>query len=761
MAPRSPAALVAVALAALSSAAALGLSRVFATERYVLPVLGAVVVVHLLGALARVRGMAVLDVLSIWVAALAIYLVWALVPGTTRFGLPTLDTFDTLAQDLGNGFDELRNAIVPAAVTDGAVLLAVLAVWLMAAAAELLAFWRRAPIAALAPALALFIWTAALGTDTSATLSTLAFAAASLAFLLLAQQAALVSGRARFAGRNLGAGTGLVGVGALLGTVALIGGLIVGNAFPGADAAPLLDLRGLGREGDRPDSRSYRTDPPLARIGEDLTREEAIGVFTVTSQLKEYWRIAALDRYESTNGGEWTLAAAGSDEVQEGLSGNAAGAIRQRYEIDRLEGRWMPAMYEPVRVEGGAPLVVKSSRTLVSGRLELRNLEYTVNSRLPPANAAAATDAQRSATDRPVPAGLQQYLELPGDFPGEVVARAREVTDGAATPYDRAAALERFFLDPEQRFEYSLEPELLHDNQSQSAIAEFLQERRGFCVQFAGSFAAMARAVGLPARVAVGFTSGTADGTEPDLYRVTSHEAHAWPEVYLGGLGWTRFEPTPASDDAGGADLPGREPVAPSAETPALTPGESQTPSTEPDAGAAPTTAAPRDPGADVTIDTEDPDGGGGGLLPGWELLVGLAAAIILAAVGVAVGIVLAKSRRRQSRRARPEPAASIAGAWEEVLDRLGEAGIKPDRARTPLELSRAAPRRHLPSRAAAPLAQLARLYSAARYGRSAPSGDAARDAWDRAGAVTSALSEEATLTERWRRRLDPTPLRR
>ena len=68
-------------------------------------------------------------------------------------------------------------------------------------------------------------------------------------------------------------------------------------------------------------------------------------------------------------------------------------------------------------------------------------------------------------------------------------------------------------------------------------------QRKGYCEQFAGTFAAFARSLGLPARVAVGFTQGTLG---PDgLYHVEGKHAHAWPEVYFSGIGWVPFEPTP------------------------------------------------------------------------------------------------------------------------------------------------------------------------------------------------------------------------
>ena len=89
------------------------------------------------------------------------------------------------------------------------------------------------------------------------------------------------------------------------------------------------------------------------------------------------------------------------------------------------------------------------------------------------------------------------------------------------------------------------------DGHGNSAIESFLENRVGYCEQFAGTFAAMARSLGIPARVAVGFTQGEQqdDGT----YVVLGRNAHAWPEVWFDGYGWVPFEPTP------GRGMPGAE----------------------------------------------------------------------------------------------------------------------------------------------------------------------------------------------------------
>ena len=81
-------------------------------------------------------------------------------------------------------------------------------------------------------------------------------------------------------------------------------------------------------------------------------------------------------------------------------------------------------------------------------------------------------------------------------------------------------------------------------SRSDDAVWDFLQSKQGYCVQFATSMAMMARTLGIPARVGVGFLPGESDRN--GSYVVTGHESHAWPELFFEGYGWVRFEPTPA-----------------------------------------------------------------------------------------------------------------------------------------------------------------------------------------------------------------------
>ncbi|MGH9034025.1 MAG: transglutaminase TgpA family protein, partial [Acidimicrobiia bacterium] len=485
-------------------------------------------------------------------------------------------------------------------------------------------------------------------------------------------------------------------------------------------------------------------------------------VFTVRSSVAEYWRIAALDHYSSDDGGQWTLTAEGSDEVAEGLeeTEQRSDTVQQEFRVGALEGRWMPAAYRAVSVEGGEALVVKASTTLVTGRETVRGLEYTVRSQIP--SRADVPLARRTASDDGAPPpDLREYTELPTDFPREVSALAADVVEAAANPYERAVALEAFFLSPDEGFSYSLDVERGPQAQSGSAIGEFLfDDRRGFCVQFAGSYAAMARAVGLPARVAVGYTPGAVDPST-GLFRVSTWDAHAWPEVWLAGAGWVRFEPTPPSSDGRGGSAATAGAVAPGEA------GETQTgtPTTE---AAPPSSSAPASPpegasgdgtSVDVSIDAPGRDDGGGFFSINPDLLVVAAAAVIATVLGAAAAVVVAKARRRARRRARRDATDAIAGAWEETLERLREAGVAPGPALTPLELAAGA-RPHVPEAAVAPLRSLAETYTAARYGADAPDSTQATRAWAQVGEIDRALADDVSVWVHWRRRLDPAPLR-
>jgi transglutaminase-like putative cysteine protease len=158
---------------------------------------------------------------------------------------------------------------------------------------------------------------------------------------------------------------------------------------------------------------------------------------------------------------------------------------------------------------------------------------------------ATPDDLRAAGTDGAAPS----YTSLPPNLPPTALNEATRVTAGLTTSYDKLIALQNYF----STFDYDLDVQY---GESSDAIEAFLRGRRGFCQQFAGTFAVMARALGIPARVAVGYTPGLlqSDG----LYHVYGKQAHAWPEVWFQGFGWVPFEPTPGRGNPDAQQIDGR-----------------------------------------------------------------------------------------------------------------------------------------------------------------------------------------------------------
>jgi hypothetical protein len=146
--------------------------------------------------------------------------------------------------------------------------------------------------------------------------------------------------------------------------------------------------------------------------------------------------------------------------------------------------------------------------------------------------------------------------------------------------------------------------------------------------------------------------------------------------------------------------------------------------------------------------------GDGGSSLPGWFALAVVAAAGALAGIGWFGWRVARKVQRRARRRRSAVPAHSVAGAWQDVLERLGDAGLPASDSLTPREQVGGYLDRGAPDAATEPLQDLAELYASSRWSLREPTdGDVIR-AWADADAVKDALADTATNRERVRRAL-------
>lgn len=131
-----------------------------------------------------------------------------------------------------------------------------------------------------------------------------------------------------------------------------------------------------------------------------------------------------------------------------------------------------------------------------------------------------------------------KYLQIPDSVPDRVYDLALQLTATLPTIYDRALAIEQYL----RQFEYTLE--LKSPPQSQDLVDYFLFDlQKGYCDYYASSMVILARAAGIPARLATGYVASTFDASLGQ-YIISGDQAHAWTEIYFPDFGWVNFEPT-------------------------------------------------------------------------------------------------------------------------------------------------------------------------------------------------------------------------
>jgi transglutaminase-like putative cysteine protease len=326
----------------------------------------------------------------------------------------------------------------------------------------------------------------------------------------------------------------------------------------------------------------------------------------------------------------------------------AGGARITEIQIDDLSSMYLPAPYAPraQNASGEWAYDPASLMIIATGTNRVRatsGLKYTVESWDIEPNGAALSTAKVG-----VPDGQSMTLDLPTDIPTQIVQLVNQLTTGIDAPALKAAAIQAYLRSTP--FSYSVQG--ASGKTSYDAIETFLfKTKTGYCVQYAAAMALMARIAGIPSRVAVGFLPGTQSG---DHWLVTSHDMHAWPELYFEGQGWVRFEPTPSV-----------------AVPPAWTVVAPNQPSAAPSTVAEPTVSSSVEPTAQATVDHQSPSSVGVTTAESSRVRTW----VILAVVGFVLLLLLLAPMvsRRLLRRARlgpaPDPHESIARAWLEVRD--------------------------------------------------------------------------------------------
>jgi transglutaminase-like putative cysteine protease len=324
---------------------------------------------------------------------------------------------------------------------------------------------------------------------------------------------------------------------------------------------------------------------------------------------------------------------------------DGARQARSRVEVTvgELDGPWLPTPGRPVALDSlDAGVVDPDSGSLVLPTGSRPGLSYTVESTVDAPEDTDLLTAQVPGADT-----ARRYLALPG-LPFSLAEYARRTVLEARTPFEKAVAIEevvRAGRRPDAQApvgsSYARLETFLFGAQGASGA------NAGTAEQFASAFAVLARAVGLPARVVVGFRPVTPDADGVAVVRAA--DVTAWPEVYFAGWGWVPFDPV-AGTDSGPSSASRREVINRLA-TPTPTPS-------------APDTTAPPQPS---TAPANDSAASAPASSNRWWLLLGVPPILVLALLGV-----LRATRRSRLRRAGPT------GAWTYVLDSLLLAGRPP-----------------------------------------------------------------------------------
>ncbi len=399
---------------------------------------------------------------------------------------------------------------------------------------------------------------------------------------------------------------------------------------------PIVDLR---------DDLVADSDEPLIRYETEVDRPDPLRIVTVDTFDGDRWR-------PTTGSVPRSQEASGELPPPPGLTeATPAAERRTRVEVvGDLRETYLPVPYPPVRVDLLGPWLYEAESLNIVGDgvttregmgYDVRYLDVVPE----PEDLLAAPFPPREVLDR--------WTRLPNEVPPSVAATAARVA-GDGPDYAQATALQEWFRSA-GGFRYTTNAPDAHGS---SAIAEFLRTREGFCVQFASSMAVMARSLGIPARVAVGFLPGD---QQPDgSWLITVRDAHAWPELYFSGAGWVRFEPTPAT----------RTGTLPSW---ALAPASAG--ATEPTAAATAPVAEPDDrsaAAAEGAVDTPEPTLRERLAAVPWRAVAALA---VVLGVGLAPLVATAAVRRRRWRRA-GTPVARAEVAWAQLAEATGDLAL-------------------------------------------------------------------------------------
>jgi transglutaminase-like putative cysteine protease len=604
----------------------------------------------------RRAGLAGGAVLTAQIVILALYslgLSLTLTSPTSEIGTPWFEHYPSL---WAAGIEHMRTQASPMEPDNGVKLIFVTVIGMIMIMTDLLVSGVGRPAWAIAPPATLFLVPAlGLGTDTGV-ISFCYIAVGYLAILIaegLNTTARWTRGLSRDSAEGFGTAMPVVWRAAgYLAIPAILATIVLGFALP------TLYLPGIGfGNGPGGNGPLQLTDPTLdLRRNLNQPEDREVIEYQTTTPGGVYLRLASLPQL-STNGWSNVQIRLNSGEnlpAIPGVSGEPSDRRRTTIKVLDFASQYLPLPYAPRsfdapgdwRYDANSLIVVNAGNRAQ----DLRRLTYTVES--------ADIEPTLSELNKAVvgtPADAAVTAAIPPDLPDNLVQLANRITAKADTAAGKAAAIQAYLRSSE--FTYSTDP---LPGSGYEAMQNFLfRDHKGYCEQFASAMAMMARVVGIPSRVSVGFLPGEQD---QDGWKVSIRDMHAWPELYFANYGWVRFEPTPAS-------VTGSAPPWSVQESGPSGGDASANPSSE-------STDSESSPGAEPSIEPSvQPNVPGQTAGGSWtRTLIWTALAVVLLIILAAPATI--RVRRRSSRLSANGPAEEqVEAAWAEIRDTIVDYG--------------------------------------------------------------------------------------
>ncbi len=653
--------------------------------------------------------------LDVWPGVLLLvpWLTWIYLPDHAWHGfIPTGATFDDIRHLMNDLHDTTAHEVAPIHSTVAARLVISALLGLLAALVDLVAVVGRRGALAGVPLLVLFTVSGAVPREP---VSWVWFVVAAVGFLILLgldapDELRDWGRRVSRAGANRSR-LGLTFSAQRIGVIAVAAAVAIPVLVP-ADARNLLadafhdkHNNGLGTIGAV--GTSGTSISPYIELKGQLDRKNPIPVMDVHISTPDvmpfYVRLNVLDSFTGEgwrpgpdHGISEPVASSTYAPFPPSLSPDTS-RFTATIDITNLSGN-APVFNRPASIsglEGGTTWSPQDQLLLGTGVHSGQRITETVDQPNP-----TTAQLRASVSDLPQP-DMSRWLALP-PLPAYVTNLVNRLTARAGTSYDRARAVFDYFADPANKFRYTLETK---QGDSGSDLVDFLQNRNGFCQQYAGAMGVMLRAAGVPTRIVLGYMHSPPDSS--GNFTITTFNAHSWVEAFFPGAGWIPFDPTPTAGLVGG-----RQTDLPWAQHSYGSDGGIQVPTGQNTIGQGPSVSQSAPPVA---------GSGGGGGSSDTDLAPFIVALVIVAAIGILLIPATVRWTRRRSRLTAARRGDTDA-LWAELSDTALDLGYVWSAARTPRQVAS-----WLASDAGDAAPQLTALATAVehrRFARDMPPGD-------------------------------------